>query len=149
MATQATFDDANFILRLYELRREAKLRDARDWFGANFKVSNMEEFQKIAPQGSKENAYVRMVVSYWDMAAAFVTSGVVNKELFFQTNGELMFVWERLKDVVPQLRETFKNPAAFKNLETVANDYIAYMEKTTPGWYEGFQGFVRGMAAAR
>src|SRR6185503_15409828 len=91
MANQATYDDANFILRLYELRREEKLRLARDWFGANFKASTMEELQKIALQGSKENTYMRMVVSYWEMAAGFVTAGVLNKELFFQSSGEMLF----------------------------------------------------------
>src|ERR1044072_1880294 len=109
MATQATYDDANLILRLYDIRREEKLREAREWFSKNFKASTMEEVQKIAPMGSKENAYVRMVSSYWDMAASFVTAGVLNKELFFQSNGEMLFVWERMRKFVPDFRAAFKN----------------------------------------
>src|ERR1039458_3640280 len=92
MPTQATYDDANLILRIYELRREEKLRKAREWFSANFHAASLEDMQRIVPPGSQENAYFRMVVSYWEMVAALVTSGVLNQDLFFQTNGELLFV---------------------------------------------------------
>src|SRR4051812_42011292 len=97
----ATYEDANLLLRLYELRREEKLRKAREWFSKNFHVSNLEEFQKQYPPGSEENAYVRMVQSYWDMAASFVTSGVLQRELFMENSRELLFVWERVRDIVP------------------------------------------------
>ena len=63
------------------------MRKARQWFGT-FSATSLEEVQKLAPPGSQENAYFRMVVSYWDMAASFVTAGVLNEELFLQTNGE-------------------------------------------------------------
>src|SRR5262249_3986951 len=109
MANQATYDDANLCLRLFELRREEKLREARAWFGANFKASNMEDVMRIAPPGSQENAYLRMVVSYWDMAASFVTAGVLNRELFMSTQGELAFVWERVREMVPHFRAFTKN----------------------------------------
>src|SRR5271165_5299484 len=99
--TQATYDDANLILRLYELRREDKLRQAREWFAENCKVKSPEELMQLAPPGSKENAYVRMVVSYWEMACSFVTAGVLNQDLFFQSNGECLFVWERVRELIP------------------------------------------------
>src|SRR5689334_8289349 len=119
MATKATYDDANLILRLYELRREEKLRQARDWFAGNFKASTMEDLMKVVPPGSKENAYFRMLVGYWEQAAAFVNAGVLNRELFYETNGELLFVWERIKDVAPHFRGWIKNPKAWHNLEEV------------------------------
>jgi hypothetical protein len=78
----ATYEDANLLLRLYELRREDKMRQARDWFNKNFHANNLEELSKICPLGSQEHAYFRMVSSYWDMAASFVTSGVLQRELF-------------------------------------------------------------------
>src|SRR5258708_2817486 len=87
----ATYEDANLLLRLYELRREDKLRQARDWFTKKFKVSTLEEFQKLCPQGSEEHAYFRMVTSYWDMAASFVTGGVLHEELFMQNSREILF----------------------------------------------------------
>jgi len=149
LMAKATYDDANLILRLYELRREEKLRDARNWFAANCKASSMEELQKIAPMGSPENAYFRMLVSYWEMAASLVTSGALNQELFFQSNGEILFVWERIKDIAPGFREFLKNPNAWRNLETVANAYIKYMESGAPGSYAAVQGMVKNVGAAQ
>lgn len=117
----ATHEDANLLLRLYELRREEKMRKARDWFVKNFHAGTIEEFQKLCPLGSEENAFYRMVVSYWEMAASLVTAGVLQQELFTQNSRELLLVWERIRDVVPGLRESFKNANLARNLEAVAN----------------------------
>ena len=141
----ATHEDANLLLRLYELRREEKLRKARDWFSKNFHVSNMEELQKLCPPGSEENAYVRMVQTYWDMAASFVTNGILHRELFMENSRELLFVWERISDVVPAWREAFKNPKIASNLEAVANVMIE--EEKRRGSYESFRNMVRGIRA--
>jgi hypothetical protein len=149
MPTQATYDDANLILRLYELRREEKLRKAREWFAANFTPASLEDVQRIAPMGSQENAYMRMVLSYWDMAASFVTSGVLNQELFFQSNGELMFVWERVRALAPAFREFIKNPRYWQNLETVGNALIKRMEANGPEAYPHFQKMVHGTAGPK
>jgi hypothetical protein len=149
MPTQATYDDANLILRLYELRREEKLRKAREWFSANFAPASLEDVERIAPRGSQENAYMRMVVSYWDMAASLVTSGVLNQELFFQSNGELLFVWERVRTLLPALREFNRNPHYWRNLETVGNAFIKWMEANGPEAYPFWQRMVRGAAGPK
>jgi L-rhamnose mutarotase len=141
----ATHEDANLLLRLYELRREEKLRKAREWFSKNFHVSNLDEFQKLYPPGSEENAYVRMVQSYWDMAASFVTSGVLHRELFMENSRELLFVWERVRDIVPAWREASKNPNIARNLEAVATVMIE--EEKRRGSYDAFQKMVRGIRA--
>ncbi len=146
MATQATYDDANLILRLYELRREDKLRAAREWFTQNFSAATPEEAMALIPMGSQQNAYFRMVVSYWEMAASFVTSGVLNQELFLESAGELMFVWERVRELVPAFRAMFKNPEAWKNLETVGNAAIERMKKQSAEGYAQFQQMNRAMA---
>src|SRR5229473_1418201 len=138
----ATYDDANLLLRLYELRREEKLRQARDWFNKNFHANNMEELSKICPQGSQEHAYFRMVSSYWEMAASFVTSGVLQRELFIQNSRELLFVWIRISDVVPAMREAQKNPEIARNIETLANAMIE--QEKQRGSYEAFRNMVRG-----
>jgi hypothetical protein len=143
MPTQATYDDANLVLRLFELRREAKMRVAREWFAANFSPSSLEDAQKLAPMGSEENAYLRMVTSYWEMACSFLTAGVLNQELFFQSGGEMLFVWERIREIVPGLRATFKNPHMYRNLEAAGNAYIKWMEASAPGWYASFQENIR------
>ncbi len=144
MEVQATFDDVNLILRLYELRREAKLRAAREWFAKNFKASTPEELAALCPPGSEENAYYRMVVSYWEMAASFITSGVLNQELFFQSGGELLLVYERIKELLPKLRDQFRNPLLYANLEKVALAFIKWMNKNAPGAYDAFAARVRG-----
>ena len=145
MANQATYDDANLCLRLFELRREETMRKARQWFGS-FSATSLEEVQKVAPPGSQENAYFRMVVSYWDMAASFVTAGVLNEELFLQTNGELLFVWEKVRSVVEAYRAANKNPGWMRSLETLGNAAIKRMPAEA---YQNFSAIVRGTAAAR
>jgi hypothetical protein len=153
MPNQATYDDANLLLRLFELRREPELRKARDWFGPNFNATSREEMMKMAPPGSQENKYVRMVLGYWEMAASLVTAGVLNQDLFFQSSGELLFVWEKARHVVPTWREFTKNPNSWKNLETVGNAYIKHMEANGPEAYPAFQSMVKmtagGESAAR
>jgi hypothetical protein len=134
----ATYDDANLLLRLYDLRREEKMRAARDWFVKNARFESMEDMLRICPPGSPENAFYRQVVSYWDMVASFVTSGVLNAELFFQSNRELVLVWVRVHKMVPQLRETYKDPSALRNLEHVAKLYIDWMNAQGPDVYSGF-----------
>lgn len=140
----ATYDDVNLILRLYDLRREAKLREARNWFVANFKVKTMADMQRICPPGSNENALMRQTVSYWDMAASFVVAGVLNQELFFQSNRELLLTWMRVEPVVQEVRAAFKDPNYLKNLETVGKAFIAYMDRADPESYPAFKARVGG-----
>ena len=138
----ATYDDANLLLRLYELRREEKLRTARDWFMKNFHVTTLEEFQKLCPPGSEENAYFRMVWSYWEMAASFVTNGILHEDLFSQNSRELLFVWIRASDIIPAWRQAFQNPDIAKNIEAVVNVMIE--EEKRRGSFETFRDMVRG-----
>jgi hypothetical protein len=144
MATAATYDDVNLILRLYEMRREEKLRQARDWFAKSFKVRSMDEFNKLCPSSYDTNAYFRMVVTYWEMVASFITAGVLNEELFFQSGTELLYCWERIRDLVPEARVQFKNENLYKNLENVAGRLIQHLEKNSPGAYQAFSARVRG-----
>jgi hypothetical protein len=144
MEAQATYDDVNLVLRLYELRREEKLRAARQWFATNFKAKDLDGVAALCPPGSQQDAYFRMVLSYWEMAASFITSGVLNQELFFQSGGELLMVWEKVKDLVPRVRERFSAPHIYKNLETVANAFIQWMGKQAPEAYAAFAARIRG-----
>jgi hypothetical protein len=145
MASQPTHEDVNLILRLYELRRDAKMRAARDWFSNAFKPAlSVEEFNSMCPPGSEPNAYFRMVVSYWEMVASFITSGVLNRELFFQSGQELFFVWEKIHEMVPKWRELMKDPAICKNLETVAGQFREWRSQDSPEWYPTFANAVRG-----
>ncbi len=147
MSSTATYDDVNLILRLYELRREDKMREARSWFYANFRPQSLADLQKIAPPGSPENAYARMVGSYWDMVASFVTAGVLNQELLFQSAGELLVCWERVKPVVNEMREMMKSPMIYRNLETVGNEYKAYITRQAPEAYDAFLAMINARPA--
>lgn len=143
MAQSARASDAEVIMRLYELRREEKMRKARDWFFAHCKgIKSTEEFSKIAPFGSDENAYFRMVVSYWDMAAGFVNSGAVNADLFFRSNNEMLLVWIRVSELIPELRQLRNNPLAYGDLEQAAAAMAKWLNDRAPGSYEGFRKMV-------
>jgi hypothetical protein len=139
-----TIEDVSVILRLYELRRDDRLREARKWFAASFKPKSYDDFTKLCPPGTEYNASYRMVTTYWEMVASFLTSRALNPELFYQSGRELLFVWERVRDVLPAIRTTFKNPGELKNLEEAAAAYIAWWNTDTPGAYEAFSKRVRG-----
>jgi hypothetical protein len=140
----ATYDDVNLVLRLYEMRREEKLRAARAWFTANFKVKTLADFQTLCPPGSEANAAYRMVTTYWEMVASFMTAGVLHRELFYQSGRELLLVWERVRDLLPQVREAYKNPNELKNLEAAAQGYISWWNAQAPGAYDAFSKRIRG-----
>ena len=142
-APKPTYQDADLILRLYEMRREPRLREARRWFATHFKARTVDEFNVTCPPGSEPNASYRMLTTYWEMAASFVTSGVLSQELFFQSNREFLFVWERIRDVVPGLRTVFASPVELKNLETLSEAYIKWWAQRAPGAYEAFSKRVR------
>ena len=137
-ASQPTYEDAQLILRLYEMRREERLRKARAWFSSSFRVRMMDDFTRLCPVGSDENASYRMVLTYWEMVASFVTSGVLHKELFFQSGRELLLVWERMRDVLPEVRQQYKDPTFWPHLETVGNEFAEYFKKRSPEGYEAF-----------
>ncbi|MGH9355884.1 MAG: DUF4760 domain-containing protein [Terriglobia bacterium] len=124
--------DAEILLRLYDLRREEKLRAAREWFMRELQVESPDDLMKRYPAGTQENAYFRMVTSYWDMAASLLNRGLINDELFFENTGELWAVWEKVKRIVPQMRDTRKNPVAFKNLEQAAKKYEDWIGQHAP-----------------
>ena len=132
-------DDAKLILRLYELRRDETMRKARQWFVENYFISSLEEAGALCPPGSQENAYLRQVTSYWEMAASFVATGILNQELFFQSGQELLLVWMRVRGCLAEMRKAMSAPNAWKNLETVGNAYIEYLNRTAPGTFAGFE----------
>ena len=132
---QATYDDVNLILRLFDMRREERLRKARAWYFSSFRPKSIAEMNQIEPLGSEENTSFRMVVSYWEMVSSFITAGVLNQNLFFQSGRELLVSWIRLKPVVADLRKAYSDPDAFKNLETVGEAFIAHLGKRS---YEAF-----------
>jgi len=124
--------DAELLLRLYDLRRETKLRQGREFMIRQFQAKSFEDYLAQAPAGSEESALFRMTVTYWDMAASLVNHGLINEDLFFENTGEFWIVWDKVRNVAPTLREKNKNPTSWKNLETLAAKYEKWMAKRAP-----------------
>jgi len=124
--------DAELLLRLYDLRREAKLREAREWYMREFHASTFTELLKKYPRGSENNARFRMVISYWDMVASIVNHGLIKEEFFFENTTEFWVVWEKIKPLVPEARESRKNPHIWSDLERLAEKYEKWMSHRAP-----------------
>ena len=134
--------DAELLLRLYDLRREAKLRQARDWFMREFRASSSEELEKRFADHPEESPLFRMVISYWDMAASIVNHGLINEEFFFENTGEFWFVWTKIKHLAPQMRESMKYPFVWKNLETLADKFEKWRNGKAPGSVDAMRAMV-------
>lgn len=116
---QATPQDAELILKLYDLRREPVMREARDFF-AMFNPSSFEELMAVFGNfGSKENAYVRQVMSYWEMTASLIVHGALNAALAHDTLGEMNFVYAKVQPFIAQIRQMMKSPEFLQNMEKV------------------------------
>ena len=109
-------EDADLILKLYELRREPVMREARNWM-FTFNPTSVQDVMETMV--GEHSGHFRMVISYWDMACAMVTNGAIDEELFNQTNGEHVFVYMKIEPVIEGLRAMFDNQEFLKNLETV------------------------------
>jgi hypothetical protein len=123
MANQqnATTSDAELILKLYDLRRESEMRKARN-FIAQFAPKNFDELSKVFfAWGTQENAWIRQVLSYWEMAASLALRGAVNSDLFFDNSGEMFFVYTKFKPFLKDLREKFEMPEFLTRVETYIN----------------------------
>jgi len=113
------YEDANLILKLYDLRREKTMREARQWF-FSFNPQGVKDFMDVLT--SDKSGLFRMVTSYWDMAASFVNNGAIDAQMFNDANGEHLFVYAKLEPFLPALREESGNP-----------DYLAHLEKVVKG----------------
>ena len=133
MATKPTHEQAQLHLQVYDLRRETRLRQARDWFQQNYNAETLEEAMRIASPGTEHGAFMGMVIGYWEQACTLLNYGLLHEDLFFETGGEFFGIWEQLKTVVPQFRETYHDPHWLENLEKAAKRFEAWTEKRSPG----------------
>src|ERR1041384_8715912 len=133
MESKPTYEQAQLHLKVYDLRRETKLRQARDWFQQNYHAETMEDAMRIGAPGTEHGTYMGMVMGYWEQACALLNHGLLHEELFFETSGEFFGVWEQLKAVVPQFREAFHDPNLLANLEKAAKRFEEWSEQRSPG----------------
>jgi hypothetical protein len=116
MSNKATHADCDIILRLYELRREPVMRDARKFMAFDFWPASFEDLGKLFAAGGREFAYWRQVTSYWDMAISFVARGALDANLFLDNANEMFFIYAKLKPFLPALREQV-SPMFWKRIE--------------------------------
>ena len=109
-------EDADLILKLYDLRREATMREARNWL-FTFNPTSVQDIIDVLL--GEHSGHYRMVISYWDMAAALVNNGAIDEKLFNETNGEHLFVYSKIQPVLEEARAFFGNPDFLKNLQTL------------------------------
>ena len=122
MAKKPTAMDAQLILQLYDLRREAEMRKARNWWVTQFWPKNADDFMKVAfALGSQENNWLRQVAGYWSMAASFVLHGALSSDLFLQpaVSGEMFIVLAKVHPFLKELREKAGDPEMFGTVEKV------------------------------
>ena len=117
---QPTYADAELILKLYDARREAELRKARQWWTTTFWPESADDILKIIRgMGSQENAWLRQVLGYWGMATSFVSHGVLSEDLFFEPSfsGEMFVIYAKIEPYLKELREKLQNPTMLANIE--------------------------------
>ena len=131
-------DEAALILQLYDLRREETMRTARDWYAREFNPESMADLDKEL--AGEHSGHLRMVTSYWEMAAALVNNGAINLQLFNDTNGEQYLVFGKVQPFLNEIRSAY------------GPQYLIQLEKlidATPGGRERVAGVRERMKAMR
>jgi hypothetical protein len=111
-------DDALAILKLYEIRSEPLMRQARAWFMSEFKPQSGLEILALLQSGEKQSAFYRMVSSHWEVASALVNNGGIDEKMFLEANTEHLVVFAKLQPFIAEIRETIGEP-----------DYLAQLER--------------------
>jgi hypothetical protein len=146
--TKPTFEQAQLHLQIFEQRREARLRQARDWFFKSYYADTMDEAMRIAAPGTEGGTNFMMVCSYWEQACALLNYGLLHEDLFFETSGEFFGVWERLKPTIAEGRERWANRQFLANLEKAANRFETWIESRSPGHVATMRQFMKQMRPA-
>jgi hypothetical protein len=113
-------NDVMAILKLYELRREREMREARQWYFSAFAPKSAMDIIALYRGGERASANFRMITSYWDMASAFVLNGGIDEKMFFDSGTEHIFVYSKIQPFLAEIRELFHEPEYLTNLETLA-----------------------------
>ena len=109
--------DVMAILKLYELRGEPLMREARAWFFSEFAPRSGKEIVRLMLSGQKQSAFYRMVASHWEVAASFVNHGGIDERLFLEGNSEHVVVYAKLQPFLAEVREVMGEPDYMANLE--------------------------------
>ena len=114
-------ESADLILKLYDLRREPVLREARAWFSGEFNPTTVEDV--IQTVMGEKSAWFRMVVGYWDMAASLVVFEAIDQKIFNASGDELLSVFAKIEPFLGEMRETWNAPDFLRHLEEVGRQF--------------------------
>jgi hypothetical protein len=114
---RASYQDIDLILRLYELRREATMRQARSYVGGKFAPKSAEEMVAIVRAGTPESGYMLQVYGYWDMVAAFVLDGPLSEQLVYDTCQEMYFQYAKIQPYLAEFRRLMNLPEWMRGIE--------------------------------
>lgn len=134
------FHSAELILKLYDLRREEKMRDGRAWFIGFFPDSVDDVIKAMIDPATSAN--FRMVTSYWDMAASFVNRGAIDEAMFMDSAGEIWVVFCKVQPYIADLRERLGSPNMMKHIEELlmrqpnALETLAVRRETMKRWMQ-------------
>jgi hypothetical protein len=146
---QPTHEQGQLQLQIFDLRREAKLRQARDWFFKNYHAETFDDAMRIAAPGTENGTLAMMVFGYWEQACAYLNHGLLHEDLFFETSGEFFGVWELVKAGVPEGRKKFANKLFLANVEKAAQRYESWMESRSPGHIAAMRQMMKQMRDQR
>src|SRR5688572_366411 len=110
-------NDVMAILKLYELRREPEMRLARQWYFSEFAPQSAMDIVALFRGGERASANFRMVASYWDTACSLVLNEGIDRKMFLDANTEHVFIYAKIADYLPEVREIFREPDFLLNLE--------------------------------
>ena len=123
-----TIEQADLILKLYELRREPEMRRARAYMMTEFHATSWDEMRPHYMTGDEMDRHFRMVTTYWEMVASFVNRGILDEDLFFDSQGEGLFTWTKVRAIVPEGRKHVR-PTWLWNLERMARRQQAWRDR--------------------
>jgi hypothetical protein len=129
--SQPTHYDAEIILKLYDLRREPVMREARAFF-VQFSLKSLDDMVKVANAfGTKEQAYLRQVAGYWEMAASLVNRGALNRELALDNFQEMFFVYAKVQPYLEEYRQAMGAPGFLRQVEQLAESSPETRKRTS------------------
>ena len=111
----SAYESATLLIRLYELRRDPTMREARNWFARSFNPSTIDDV--LQAMSGPNSAHFRMVTSYWDMAASFVNHEAIDERMFNDANGEHIVVYAKMEPLIAEYRSRIGNPTYLASLE--------------------------------
>jgi hypothetical protein len=137
------YESATLLIRLYEMRREPTMRDARDWYVRGFNPTSVDEIMRV--MSGPHSGHFRMVTSYWDMAASFVLNGAIDEKMFNDANGEQIVVFAKLEPFITEYRGKMGNVGYLASLEQLV---LQRLGATAKEQLASIRDRFRAMAAA-